>query len=51
MPPTFPTCSGFWVACCSAVYFAAAGIHHFSAIEPLTQAMAARGVPPRERCC
>lgn len=27
------------------LYFAAAGIHHFSAIEPLTQSMAARGVP------
>ena len=27
------------------LYFAAAGIHHFSAIEPLTQAIAARGVP------
>jgi putative oxidoreductase len=27
------------------LYFAAAGIHHFSAIEPLSQAIAARGVP------
>ena len=27
------------------LYFAAAGIHHFSAIEPLSQSMAARGVP------
>ena len=27
------------------LYFAAAGVHHFSAIEPLTQSMAARGVP------
>lgn len=26
-------------------YFAAAGIHHFTAIEPLTAAIAARGVP------
>lgn len=26
-------------------YFAAAGVHHFSAIEPLAQSMAARGVP------
>jgi putative oxidoreductase len=26
-------------------YFAAAGVHHFSAIAPLTQAIAARGVP------
>jgi putative oxidoreductase len=26
-------------------YFAAAGIHHFSAIAPLTAAIAARGVP------
>ena len=26
-------------------YFAAAGIHHFSAIAPLTQTIAARGVP------
>jgi putative oxidoreductase len=27
------------------VHFAWAGIHHFSALAPLTQAMAARGVP------
>ena len=27
------------------LYFAAAGIHHFSAIEPLSQSMATRGVP------
>jgi putative oxidoreductase len=27
------------------LYFAAAGIHHFSAIEPLSQAIAARGMP------
>lgn len=27
------------------LYFAAAGIQHFSAIEPLSQAIAARGVP------
>jgi putative oxidoreductase len=26
-------------------YFAAAGVHHFTAIEPLTAAIAARGVP------
>ena len=26
-------------------HFARAGIHHFTAIEPLTQTMAARGVP------
>jgi putative oxidoreductase len=26
-------------------YFAAAGVHHFSVIAPLTQAIAARGVP------
>lgn len=27
------------------VYFAAAGVHHFAAIAPLTQAIASRGVP------
>jgi putative oxidoreductase len=26
-------------------YFAVAGVHHFSTLAPLTQAMAARGVP------
>jgi putative oxidoreductase len=27
------------------LHFAAAGIHHFTALQPLTQSMAARGVP------